>query len=185
MPGFAGGEPRVVLDGCPEREEIVRQRRVFHIMTLALCLLVAGGVALVAQGQKPQAQGSNVVVEETRSEVARGGTDSNIKVTERVNAVGKDARQAPPAKGGEKPRGAAQGICDVHFDNRSPWWIHVYVDGEYEGVMPPWGDVYTYAIAGPTRLYGRAEFDDGSRRTWGPVTVRCPTGGSYSWRLLR
>jgi hypothetical protein len=162
----------------------VKQHRVFLVLTLALGLFVAGGVALVAQGQKPQPQDATKQVLDTKSEVARGGADTNVKLDKRVNNLAKDARQAPPDKGGEKPRGA-QGICRVHFDNRTPWWIHVFVDGNYEGLLPPWGDVQTYAVAGPTLLYGRADFDDGSRKTWGAVTVSCPAGGTFSWRLFR
>lgn len=161
------------------------QRRGFHILILALSLLVAGGVAATAQGQKPtdpKAQDPNAQVVQTKPEKARGGADTNVKSETRMNTEGKEPRQAPPQKGGEKARG---GVCDVHFDNRSPWWVHVYVDGNYEGLMPPWGDVYAYAISGPTRLYARAEFDTGGRLTWGPITVRCPAGGSYSWQLGR
>jgi len=154
----------------------VRRRTVFSLCGIVLATFVAGAVSIVAQGTKEQPV-------ETKAQTSRGGKDTNIKSEGRVNDKAATGRAAPAQKGGEKPRGGA--ICDVHFDNRTPWWLDVYVDGDFEGNMPPWGDVYTYAIAGPTILYGRARFTDGSILTWGPVTVRCPAGGSYEWRVSR
>lgn len=164
----------------------MKERHGFHILSMALGLLVAGGIAVAAQGQKPpdpKTQDPNAQVVETRPETARGEADPALKPEPRVNMRGKETRQAPPHKGGEQPRGG-QAVCDVHFDNRTPWWIHLWVDGEYEGLMPPWGDVYTWAIAGRTRLAARADFDSGASLTWNS-TVNCPAGGTYNWRLLQ
>lgn len=105
-----------------------------------------------------------------------------MKSDKPVNPKGGTNRVAPPNKGGEKSRGI---ICDVHVDNRTNLYIYVWVDGNPEGMMGPFGDLYTWAVAGPTRLYARADFDDGSRMTWGPQIVQCPTGGIYTWRLSR
>jgi hypothetical protein len=157
-------------------EADVSSRRVFHMLSLALALAVGGAVVLIAQDQKPE-------VIESKSELVRErGAHPNIKSETRVNDPNAQGRPAPPQKGGEKPRGDAS-VCDVHFDNRTSWWIHVWVDWQYEGAMPGWGDIYTYAIPGPTILYAEARFTDGSVRRWGPINVRCPSYGSYTWRL--
>jgi hypothetical protein len=71
------------------------------------------------------------------------------------------------------------------LDNSTPWYIDVYVDGSFRGTMGPWDDAQAYAIAGNTRLYARAEFDDGSVRTWGPNVVFVGRGETYTWRLLK
>lgn len=130
-----------------------------------------------AQTEKP-------VVDTSKAEVSRGGAaDPNVKSDRAVNSKAGTPRMAPPEKGGERARGGA--TCNVHIDNRSALYIQVWVDGNPEGMMGPWGDIYTWALAGPTRLYARADFDDGTRLTWGPQEVRCPAGTQYTWRLTR
>jgi hypothetical protein len=151
-------------------------------MSVFLCanmVITAGLVALTAQQTEPKRE-----VVEAKSQTARGGEDPNIKTTTRVNNVKAAEVPAPPSKGGETPRGQVR-TCDVHIDNRTPWYIHVYIDGTYSGLLPPWGDLYDRAIAGPTIFYGRANFDDGSSRTWGPWKFPCPPGTLYTWRLGR
>ncbi|EMR03220.1 hypothetical protein [Cesiribacter andamanensis] len=49
----------------------------------------------------------------------------------------------------------------------------MYVDGTYRGQVSPWGDDYVNVGAGNTKVYIVAEFTDGSRVTWGPVTRSC------------
>jgi hypothetical protein len=145
-------------------------------------MAAVGIVAVAAQQSEPKQEPKNQVVE-TKSQMSRGGDDPNIKSTTRVNNAKKET-PAPPSKGGEKPRGQLQ-TCVVHVDNRTPWYIHIYIDGDYSGLMPPWGDLYDRAIAGTTVFYGRANFDDGSARTWGPWRFSCPPGMEYTWRLGR
>ena len=112
------------------------------------------------------------------------GQDPNIKPNAGTNVRGGAITAAVPAH--KQAAGAASkgaNTCLVRFDNRTNLYIDTYTDGNSTGRMGPWGDIYTYAIAGPTRLYGRAEFTDGSVTTWGPTMVDCPAGGSYHWRL--
>jgi hypothetical protein len=155
---------------------MIKQSSVFVVAGF----IAAMGVAIAAR--QTQTQPKPEVVE-TKSEVARGGEDSNIKSTTRVNNP-KAEPPAPPSKGGDKPRGQLQ-TCVVHMDNRTPWYIHIYIDGAYSGLLPPWGDLYVRAIAGPTVFYGRANFDDGSSKTWGAWKFPCPAGNEYTWRLVR
>jgi hypothetical protein len=115
---------------------------------------------------------------------AAKGQDPNIRPTAGTNVSGATVTAAVPAHkqaAGAASKGAA--TCLVRFDNRTDLYIATHVDGNSAGTLGPWGDVYAYAIAGPTRLYARADFTDGSVTTWGPTMVDCPAGGSYHWRL--
>lgn len=116
---------------------------------------------------------------------ASKGQDPNIKAAAGTNVTGATVTAAVPAH--KQAAGAASkqatATCLVRFDNRTDLYIATHVDGNSAGTLGPWGDVYAYAIAGPTRLYARAEFTDGSVTTWGPTMVDCPAGGSYHWRL--
>jgi hypothetical protein len=147
-------------------------------IVLAGLVATAGAAAAIAKQGTPKQE-----VIETSSQKSRGGADPNIKSETRVN-VAKSEPPAPPSKGGEKPRGQIS-TCDVHVDNRTPWYIQIYVDGHYSGLLPPWGDIYTRAIAGPTLLYARATFDNGVVLTWGPSKVPCPAWTEYTWKLGR
>lgn len=116
---------------------------------------------------------------------AAKGQDPNIRAGAGTNVSGATVTAAVPAH--KQAAGAASkqasATCLVRFDNRTALYIATHLDGNSAGTLGPWGDVYAYAIAGPTRLYGRAGFTDGSVTTWGPVIVDCPAGGSYHWRL--
>jgi hypothetical protein len=127
-----------------------------------------------------KAKGKDQVVE-TKSQKARGDApDPNVKSkVDGVNAP--DAQiKLPPSKGGE----AQRGICQAHFDNRTPWFLQCFVDGDYRGTVPPGGDLWPAAGSGDTVLYARALFTDGSVRTWGPKTVYIPAGSTFNWLLL-
>jgi hypothetical protein len=124
---------------------------------------------------------------DVRVNTSRGtsATDENIKMGPRANtrdaAGNTEGMPAAKATGGATTRGNY--ACTVHFDNRSDLVIQTYVDGNYAGILGRYGDLYTYAVPGPTRLYARADYTDGSYDTWGPTVVDCPDGGSFTWRL--
>ena len=107
-----------------------------------------------------------------------GGADANIKNDSDANDADKQM-PAPGNKGGEKSKG--QSSCAVIVDNRTGWYVRIYVDGTYRGTIAPWGDSYCYTGAGGTQLYGVATFTSGERFTWGPGVVSCY--GSYTWQL--
>jgi hypothetical protein len=75
------------------------------------------------------------------------------------------------------------GVCRVDVDNWTPWKVQIYVDGTFRGLVSPWGDGVTYTGAGPTRVYARAEFTDGSALTWGPTDYDCYGGQHIYFRL--
>jgi hypothetical protein len=115
----------------------------------------------------------------SKRETGRGGADANVKEDAGTNTKGKPSGlPAPAEKSGEKSR---QALCAVMFDNYSDLWIKTYVDGRYTGAMRPWGELHTYAVAGPTRLYARADYTDGTYDSWGPINISCTS--RFRWRL--
>jgi hypothetical protein len=147
---------------------------------VAIILAVAIGVlaSVVVDTQASQKPDQATSKETNRGKATE---DKNVKEPEGVNKRGETAQlPAPPEKTGEKTR---QVLCAVMFDNYTDLWVQAYVDGRYAGMMRPWGELHTFAIAGPTILYARAPYTDGSYDSWGPVKVSCSS--TYRWRLNR
>lgn len=143
--------------------------RPLTIAALAATLLFAAP-AQAEQATKEQQKQTSI---ELKSQTGRGEKDPNIK----------QGRPANDPNAPDKP--VQRGDCEVHVDNRTPWYIDIFVDGTYRGVIGPFGDGYTLAIPGPTTLYGRADFRDGSYKSWGPIDFRCPRDGEHTVTLYR
>jgi hypothetical protein len=145
---------------------------------------VAIGLAAViglAHSATVDSQGQSKPDQATSKESSRGkvGEDKNVKEAEGVNVQGKPSTLPGPAeKTGETTR---QVLCSVMFDNYTNLWVQTYVDGRFAGTMRPWGELYTFAVSGPTILYARAEYTNKTYDSWGPVNVSCSR--SYRWRL--
>lgn len=141
-------------------------------LVVALCVSIFLGAAVVSAAD-PSNKGTDKA---SKSRGKADAQDPNIKNLSEQNKL--DAKlPAPPQKGGP----ARRGVCVVHFDNQTQWKIQVFADGNYEGLVGPYGDLYAYAISGATRVYGRAVFDDGSTTSWGPRIIDCE--GSYTWSM--
>jgi hypothetical protein len=111
----------------------------------------------------------------TKAEKSRGeGEDPNIKSNEIKNDPA-NLPKAPGRKGGDKSRGD----CWVHVDNRTGYYINIYIDGYMRGTVSPWGDVYGGAGEGGTTLYASAP---GTGLTWGPNRFYC-YNNEYTWTL--
>jgi len=83
---------------------------------------------------------------------------------------------------GKTKRGPNTG--DIVFDNWTNWWIKCYVDGWYRGYVAPWGELTVYNVGvGPTSLYARADFTDGSWKYWGTQWIQLNPYMYYTWRL--
>jgi hypothetical protein len=132
-----------------------------------------------AQTKKAGAAKAKVEKDHAQKSRGAGGADENIKNDSDANDPGKQM-PAPGAKGGEKSKGQAS--CAVVVDNRSAWYIRIYVDGTYRGTIAPWGDSYCYTGAGDTQLYAVATFTTGEKFTWGPRVVSCYN--RYTWQLF-
>jgi hypothetical protein len=141
-------------------------------VVLSLILLCAAGTL----AQDGKASTNKATAKASKSRGSADAQDPNIKSTHEKNNA-QSSLPAPPQKGGS----ASRGVCAVHFDNRTQWYIQVFVDGDGQGTVGPYGDGYAYAISGATTLYGRAVFDDGSVTNWGPQVISCH--GTFSWSL--
>jgi hypothetical protein len=153
------------------------QRPSKQTLVAGIVVCVLGGAMLAAAGepQKPAAETGVLVSKAARSRGA--GADENIKKDSPVNDA-KAQVQAPPDKGGAKSRGM---LCRFHVDNRTQWKIQIFVNGQLDGLVGPYGDAYGTYTEGNMLLYARALFDDGSVLTWGPRTAVCQ--GDFSWTL--
>jgi hypothetical protein len=137
--------------------------------------------AIVASSTLPgvQAQKAGQSAKDT-AKAARGtGADANIKTPRGKNDPKQEA-VGPSTKTGSKTRGA---VATYTVDNFTKYYIDIYVDGDFKGTVSPLGDSTGYADPGTYSLYGRAEFTDGSVKTWGPRTVTIRANGDFTWKL--
>ena len=157
------------------------------LLTLA-CLLI-GALLIFAipsaeanNAQKKKGKAKVTELKGSKGEASRGGeADPNIKTGKETNDP--DAQiDAPPSKGGATTRGG--GYCEVQFDNRTRWYIKLYVDGTYRGTLSPYGDAVVYALPGSTTVYARADFDSGGFTRWGPSNYSCGSGQYIPFRML-
>lgn len=147
-------------------------------LLVAVLLSSAMQLALAQTRSKPKV----IVLKATKLTTRGEGADSNIKEDKQTNDPNAQT-PAPPKKGGPKTRGA--GYCEVRFDNRTNLFIKLYVDGAFKGVLSPYGDAVVYVGAGGTRVYARAEFDDGSALYWGPSNYDCYSGQYIYYKMTR
>jgi len=148
-----------------------------------LTMVALSAVVVSLNSETVGAQQPRQKSESTKATTSRSrGADPNIKKQRGRNSAMKEA-PAPANKGAGRARGAA--IARVLVDNSTPWYIDIYVDGSYRGTIEPWGDAYANALAGETHVYARAEFDNGTVKTWGPKVVFIDNGEVFSWQLLR
>jgi hypothetical protein len=150
---------------------------------LALGLLL--GTSVWAQDEKAAGAGAGkkeTVV--TKAQSGTAGNDSNIKSNSDKNNPSVQT-PAPADKGGSRRRGAGSRPCGLHIDNRTPWLMRIYVDGNYRGTVSAYGDLVGLTGDGPTALYAVAPFDDGSEKTWGPRVFNCSAGDVYTWQVTQ
>lgn len=136
-------------------------------LACALATIVAvPAVMLAPHSLGAQATQKGTVIRVKAAKGRGAGADANVKTdTLPTNQPGKTV-PAPPHKGGAKTRGAMTGT--LHVDNRTPWIIRIYVDGDYVGNVDRYGDSYGYYGCSVRTLYARALFTDGSTLSWGP-----------------
>lgn len=161
----------------------VRPRRALRHIAAALGLLCA----LASASAELDAQGKPAGKARDRAATARGASDpaqdENIRTLSGVNIRGEAGEPPPESKFGSGNAARNSTACKVQYDNRTSLYIAVYAEGIFRGDVSPWGDLFTFVVAGPTRLYARAGFTDGSVSTWGPRLVECPAGKDFKWML--
>jgi hypothetical protein len=149
----------------------------YGVVLLFLVLAnVLPGDLTTAQGQKSKPK----VIELKAQKPTTRGDDPNIKNDTETNDPNSDLA-APQQKGGPKTRGG--GACEVRFDNRTKWFVKLFVDGTYRGTISPYGDGVAYTGAGSTRVYARAEFNGGDYLYWGPNDYSCYSGQFVYFRM--
>jgi hypothetical protein len=154
-----------------------RKLRPLAFSLLAVVSVSASVLALETPRSQPPRRGPVV---HTKGAKSRGAaTDPNVKQDSLPGNKPGATVAAPPSKGGPKTRGAMTGV--LHVDNRTPWIIRIYVDGDYVGNVGRYGDSYGYYGCSVRTLYARALFDDGSVTTWGPA--RRDLCDNFTWEL--
>ena len=149
-------------------------------MRLIYSLLVFGlalGLGTSFGNAQDQKHPKSATTKGTNSRGDANAKDENIKHDSAPNDPNAKI-EAPPEKGGPKTRG---GACRAHVDNRTPYVISIYTDGDYRGQVSPYGDSYGWVGCGNTTFYGRALFTDGSARSWGPSLYY--VDGTFTWTL--
>jgi len=99
------------------------------------------------------------------------GADPNIVMEKRLNDAEAESKAVQSTdKGAKASRG---GYCYTHFDNWTDYYVDCYIDGYLEGYVAPWASGSVTVTGGSTKLYAVAEFTDGSRVSWGPISKSC------------
>lgn len=134
--------------------------------------------ASAAPAKKVKAAAKKATVTDKASAITktRGEAVSNKAL---LNDPGKTVA-APPAKGGEKTRGA---YCTYTVDNWTNLKAVIFVDGEEVGLVSAWGKASGYLLKGDHTIKGVAYFTDGSEQYWGPRDFFC--GDEYTWKITR
>jgi len=139
-------------------------------LALAVCLLTT--LVVVAQSKQKGKQSKPIELKAQKPTTRGAEKDPNIISDSQTNDP--NAKIDPPeSKGGPKARG---GSCEVRFDNSTKYLIKLYIDGKYRGTIGPFDDAVGYALPGETRVYARADFEDGTYLYWGPKTYDCRSG---------
>lgn len=88
------------------------------------------------------------------------------------------AKPLPGAPDSGSLGGPAKMHGTLHVDSRSDTRVKIYVDGEYQTTVAPWGDEYIELAEGSYTIKGVAS--DG---TYGPRVIKLENGGSFCWKL--
>jgi len=165
--------------GLRPRTPLAHGTLITQIRRITLVAIATLG-ASAALSRPLHAQPKKGPVVHAKGTKSRGAAnDPNVKSDSLPgNHVGA-AMAAPPSKGGPKTRGAMSGT--LHVDNRTPYIIRIYVDGDYVGNVGRYGDSYGYYGCSTRTLYARAYFDDGSVTSWGPA--RRDLCDDFTWEL--
>lgn len=152
------------------------------MLTLAVVCLSAAPRISSAQKTKPQPKPSSArTFEDHAKNVSAAEAKKVVKSDQDLNKPG--AKAPVPAKKAGHGLKATAHIGELHVDNRTDYYIRIYVDGDFVGTVSPYGDSYgTLGDCSGHTLTGIAYFTDGSTKQWGPHETSA-TCGDYTWRL--
>src|SRR6266849_922485 len=114
-----------------------RNMIVLSVLAAVVAFFALNGAPIFAAAARGTA--GRVVVTKSQKAEATKGQDPNIKTDRAPNPVNGPGEVAPPSKGGPRTRGY---LSTVHVDNHTRWYIDIYLDGDFRGTVPPWGDLY-------------------------------------------
>lgn len=142
-------------------------------ITLGLCL------SLGSQNQILRAEQKKETASETRGTRVKDGVKTNLP-SGKVTNDPKDAKPAPASKGGTR---GGYYSAEVQFVNRTSWKIQLFANGDYLGILAPYGSSSVPVTSGRLTLQGRADFTDGSSTLWGPRNIYIASGDVFTWTL--
>lgn len=108
-----------------------------RLLALVVFALVLGTTSAQAQSKLKAATKS--VELKGKAMVKSRGANPNIK-----SEMATTDKVVPQSRGE---------LCGIHFDNRTGLSIKVYVDGDFYGVISPYGDEAVVVQGGYTRVY--------------------------------
>ncbi|HEX9998777.1 MAG TPA: hypothetical protein VGB45_16700 [Abditibacterium sp.] len=107
---------------------------------------------------------------------------SNSETPKRINGGSASdplkLRKAPPSKGGMKRRAF---MAKLKVDNRTNLFVDLYLDDAFYGTIAPFADLSVEVDQGETKLFAKAQFEDGSFTSWGIEEVELQ--GGTTWKL--
>lgn len=170
---FCGSAGDHAFPRIPEKLRIVRKEREKPMKRSMSWAAMVGMAVLISVPLAAQSVS-------TAGVKGQAGSDPHVK-SDSANNPEHPKVPAPPSKGGPKSRGL-NGTCNIHVDNRTPYYITFYFDGNPAGALGPWGDLMPNITQGVAEIYAKAVFTNGSVLTFGPRDLRC-TGGDFTWTL--
>jgi hypothetical protein len=140
---------------------------------LALSLAIQGSASLA---QKPKENSA-----ENKGQKVEAGSRSITLPSGNVTNNPKDMKPAPASKGGSARGGYYSAM--VRIDNRTPWKIQIFANGNYMGIVAPYGDSYIPSTSGNLILQGKGDFTDGTTYRWGPRAIYLDPGDTFTWSI--
>src|SRR5437867_3894684 len=114
-----------------------RRVTVSSLVVCVLALVWCGSNAISAQDTTKtttKAGATQTVSDKAQQFRGNAQEDPNVRAKRAAN----DRSKTTPAPANKSEQATRGGICVVHVDNRTPWVIDVYVDGDYAGTVGRW-----------------------------------------------
>ncbi len=160
--------------------------KLFFMLIALVILSVSVAFSPVSLITETEAQNSNKKVRQTKSEKVTQKSEKGSG-TEDKNVTAMRSQNSKNSKSTKtKTRGNGQRTCNIDLINDTGYVIDIYIDGRYRGTISEYDSNYTTTGSGATKLYARAEFDDGTFLYWGPKDITCGNNskdGYFEWTL--
>ena len=160
-----------------------------RLLLLAALLMVAGACATAGTpapaydelAQSEPAAMSTADLPAYAQPQPMGFTGQTV-VAEAEEASGEPAEISSESSSGAKPAKQASGSCTITLNNFSRWHVRVFVQGSYEGLVPPFKTSVVRVDVGDRELFGVAQVDDQKHMTW-RSQVECQSSEKIGWEL--